>query len=291
MELPRNFAARHAKQWTSWLRESLQSHARVALFTEIFESFGDRSDFKDSIRRVLRMNGPFQRLTSQAIAKIMKRPRKGIKNFSIWERKQIYHRFVNGLSKAQEGWRGLYLPLSISPSPFVSLAIKIWFKFPITPDSDPLPQRSSLPVRVETRKESIWMRTATSNRIRERFAFKSKSFRRENVFQLLASRRSSPAVDEKSDSPAIVGNLSKCLRRQWSDSRNLSFFVLGCWKGFSGSRAEIDENIHKMFQFTLRRNCDCDCCVYLFTFYAIYRTQSRIRHGRRPGTLPAAKAP
>lgn len=129
MELPRNFAARHAEQWTSWLRESSPCHACVALFTEIFESFGDRSDFKDSIRRVFWMNGPFQRLTSQAIAKIMKGPRKGIKNFSIWERKQIYHRFVNGLSKAQEGWRGLYLPLSISPSPFVSLEIKIWFKF------------------------------------------------------------------------------------------------------------------------------------------------------------------
>lgn len=116
------------------------------------------------------MNGLFQRLTSQAIAK---RTEKGIKNFSIWKKKQIYHRFVNGLlSSAQEGWRGFYLPLSISPSPFVSLAIKFWFEFS---DFD----RCHSGARCRScgnEKESIWMRTATGNRIRSDLHLNRKVF-------------------------------------------------------------------------------------------------------------------
>lgn len=131
------------------------------------------------------------------------------------------------------------------------------------------------------------MRAAPGNRIEERFAFKSKSFRQENVFQLLASRRSSPAVEFPGDCWQFVEMFTPTME-------SFSQFIVFCarpLKGFAGSRAEIDENIHKMFQFILVCNENCDCCVYSFTFYAIYRTQSRIRIGRRPGTFSAAEKP
>lgn len=178
----------------------------------------------------------------------------------------------------------------------MSPAIKFWFEFS---DNSRFWSAAAAELTAGScgnEKESIWMRKATGNRIRDLFAFKSKSFRREmssGSFSSFSHLEGVHRRGKQSMNNPIPRRLLAICRNVYVDNEAIIAiyrFLCRSWKGFSGSRAEIDENIHKMFQFIFCRNCDCDCCVYLFTFYAIYRTQSRIRHGRRPGTLPARNA-
>lgn len=226
-----------SEQWTSWLREFSSCHACTAHF-EIFWFFKDRSDFKDSIRRVLRMNGSVPATDFASDCKNHERTEKGIKNFSIWEENKFIIALLMDclLSKRKRVDEAFICRCPSRRAPGNKISIPIRCR-----------SRNSLPVRVETRKESIWMRAAPGNRIEERFAFKSKSFRRENVFQLLASRRSSPAVEFPGDCWQFVEMFTPTME-------SFSQFIAFCarpLKGFAGSRAEIDENIHKMFQFIL----------------------------------------